>query len=164
MKHFKISDSYDIERFADNILKIIQLYYKAIEYDRYIGVTTGNHINNDFLQSFRNCVEGVLNLADDLAPAWWRGYSEKVPGFHYSGGNPMNIFGMDNKYNYLIKDEDRAQVLTRRNLIMNLVSPLDSIQIYSNDVMVSLYGDKCLELRQQILAEQIDGDNNEISM
>ena len=116
-------DEYGIEKMCKAMIERMRNHLVLKELYRYLKTCDKlEGQSSEYLNPFVSVLEvssKYINynskVAAKLAPLWFR---RDVPGLpHYNGRNPYNIFGVDHKYDYLLKP-DQKYFSDYRNLIL----------------------------------------------
>ncbi|MBQ9267519.1 MAG: hypothetical protein IJ217_04500 [Clostridia bacterium] len=157
-----------IGKMCRDMIKKMRLYLELKELHRYTSSLAKmegktfpySESLKGVLDYSKESIEGSAELAAKLAPAW---YGHDVPGVpHYYGGNPNNIFGVDHKYDYLLKPEQRY-IARERDLIYGIAASRkpyipSEATIYNSSEMSNIAKATIIEKRENdpVLASTIE--------
>lgn len=179
-KFYFPQDEQDIEEICAEMIRKMTLYLEFKEIYRYLSFRykSGELTESDFiepmkkiLETARKQIEKGAQFAAKVAPLWFGHY---VPGFpRYTGGNPYNIYGVDHKYDYLLKPDEKYMA-SKRDLILYIATSENPFipseqDIYSSSELSNILKKKSSRNvenkgnNSEVKKETLDKPNNETS-
>ena len=118
---FLPNSSHEIEQLCKGFLEYMRSFLEVKEFYRYNSYMSNSNealqVLKDVLSFAEETIKSNALIVARLAPTW---LGMSVPGIPpYHGDNPYNIHGVDHKYDYLLKP-DQKYIANERDLILTM--------------------------------------------